>query len=106
MLLLIQFMLYYGSLFFFSHVHVDSTGVYVHAHPSKKTQDAESHSHTSSEIQIINDLTSFTTDTGGITTSVFDIFISPFVEKVYFLYAENVSALFPLCSLLRAPPRI
>lgn len=99
------FMVYYGSISLFMHVHVEGGTTIVHSHPFKQAADGGGHRHSSlSEIQLFHQLATVQVQDGAIHPLLLQFYATPDYETI-----EN-----PVCPdhllpvlgklSLRAPP--
>ncbi|MCC8153515.1 MAG: hypothetical protein LIP01_04465 [Tannerellaceae bacterium] len=103
---LILYIAYYGSILFFSHLHIDESGIYTHSHPFQSSRENEPHQHDSSPaLQLINDLSTFQIDGNGIEIYSIHRFIPPVLNVICTTdTAANTTSCFTRYSL-RAPPK-
>lgn len=104
-LLPVLFIVYYGNVSLFTHVHVERGTTIVHAHPFKKAADGTGHQHASlAEIQLYHALSSIHATDGAIhplRLQFYSLEISDLAESP--VYPDHVAAVEGL-RYLRAPP--
>lgn len=99
------FMVYFGSVSLFTHVHVVNGTTIVHSHPFDKRGGADGHKHGSlAEIQLFNQLSSIYAVDGAIHPLELHFFNGQFQELFIFPVYSDVIASFEGAIYLRAPP--
>ncbi|MCC8199338.1 MAG: hypothetical protein LIP06_12415 [Tannerellaceae bacterium] len=104
-LLALLFIVYYGCIHIFTHVHVEDGTPVVHAHPFKKNADGSCHHHaTQAELCLFHELSSLQIDTTGILSCSIHRY-TPVCAQLYEQFTVPVYELSLRGAIsLRAPP--
>ena len=77
------FMIYYGEIISFTHVHVVNGVTVVHAHPYKSGNASDYHHHSLSELQLFHQLSVFSLEDGAVQSLIIEPFIPLFLCYIH-----------------------